>query len=117
LSGISPSVATDPQDRSNTTDLSENRDHVSDSVPTIDTLISEVSVYNNGPEVTERLREAYRLAAEAHKGQYRRSGEAYVDHPLSVALILASMKVDATCLITALLHDTLEDTDLPPDLI
>ncbi len=117
MSGTSPSVATDPQDKANVADASDNRDRLPESVPTIDALVAEVSLYNSGPEVTDRLREAYRLAAEAHKGQYRRSGEAYVDHPLSVALILASMKVDATCLITALLHDTLEDTSLPPELI
>ncbi|MHB1927278.1 MAG: RelA/SpoT family protein [Leptospirillum sp.] len=117
MSGISPSVATDPQDRSNIQETSDIRVHAPANDPTIETLVSEVLLYNSSPDVTDRLREAYRLAAEAHKGQYRRSGEAYVDHPLRVALILASMKVDATCLITALLHDTLEDTSLPPDLI
>jgi guanosine-3',5'-bis(diphosphate) 3'-pyrophosphohydrolase len=56
------------------------------------------------------LEKAYRVAVEAHKGQTRTSGEPYVLHPLQVTHILADMQMDVVCLITGLLHDTVEDT-------
>lgn len=63
------------------------------------------------------LQKAYVFAAQAHKGQVRRSGEPYLSHPLEVANILADMKLDATTLSAGLLHDVLEDTDVTaPDL-
>lgn len=63
------------------------------------------------------LQKAYVFAAQAHKGQVRRSGEPYLSHPLEVANILADMKLDAITLSAGLLHDVLEDTDVTaPDL-
>src|SRR6201996_1511244 len=56
------------------------------------------------------LERAYRLAAEYHKHQKRKSGEPYIAHPLAVAHILADMQMDMVCLETGLLHDVLEDT-------
>lgn len=53
--------------------------------------------------------EAYHFAAKAHEGQYRRSGEAYITHPVAVANILADMRMDAASLMAALLHDVIED--------
>ena len=53
---------------------------------------------------------AYRFAADAHKGQARRSGEPYILHPLAVAQKLADVGLDATSVIAALLHDVVEDT-------
>ncbi len=58
------------------------------------------------------LKKAYVFAAHAHKGQTRRSGEPYLSHPLEVANILADMRLDSTTLISGLLHDALEDTDI-----
>ena len=58
------------------------------------------------------LEKAYHLAAEAHKDQTRQSGEPYIIHPISVALILADMQMDMVCVETGLLHDTVEDTKL-----
>ena len=57
------------------------------------------------------LKKAYVFAAQAHKGQTRRSGEPYLSHSLEVANMLAEMKLDRTTLIAGLLHDVLEDTD------
>lgn len=55
---------------------------------------------------------AYRFAEAAHRGQIRKSGEPYIVHPLSVALIIASdLKLDASSVATGLLHDTVEDCD------
>jgi len=56
------------------------------------------------------IEKAYRVAAEAHKGQTRDSGEPYMVHPLHVAHILADMQMDLVCIETGLLHDTVEDT-------
>ncbi len=64
-----------------------------------------------------QLEKAYRLAAEAHKGQTRESGEPYLAHPLNVTLILADMQMDMVSMITGLLHDTVEDTKLTLDQI
>ena len=55
---------------------------------------------------------AYHLSANAHSGQYRKSGEAYICHPVSVAIILASMHMDAHGVMAAILHDVIEDTSI-----
>jgi hypothetical protein len=56
------------------------------------------------------LRRAYDVAAQCHQGQFRRSGDPYVTHPLSVATILAGLGADDQTLCAAILHDTVEDT-------
>jgi GTP diphosphokinase / guanosine-3',5'-bis(diphosphate) 3'-diphosphatase len=56
------------------------------------------------------LRHAYAVAERMHLGQLRKSGEAYITHPLAVAQILAELGMDTTTLVAALLHDTVEDT-------
>ena len=56
------------------------------------------------------LKGAYEFSAKEHKGQTRSSGEPYLVHPLSVAAILADLKLDLTCIVAGLLHDVLEDT-------
>ncbi|MDX2050288.1 MAG: bifunctional (p)ppGpp synthetase/guanosine-3',5'-bis(diphosphate) 3'-pyrophosphohydrolase [Rickettsiaceae bacterium] len=57
------------------------------------------------------------LASEYHKGQKRASGEDYITHPIAVAEIVASMNLDTDSIITAILHDTVEDTRLTPEMI
>jgi len=64
-----------------------------------------------------QIEKAYRMAADAHKNQLRESGEPYMIHPLHVTLILAEMQMDPVCLITGLLHDTVEDTSLSLETI
>jgi guanosine-3',5'-bis(diphosphate) 3'-pyrophosphohydrolase len=56
------------------------------------------------------LENAYRFAAEKHRGQVRKSGEPYMIHPVQVTRILADMSMDMVCLQTGLLHDVVEDT-------
>jgi GTP pyrophosphokinase len=63
-------------------------------------------------EATARIALAYERAAEAHDGQVRRSGEAYISHPLSVAMIVAGLGLDDVTIAAALLHDAVEDTRL-----
>ena len=75
----------------------------------IDKIISEVKEYNSSLN-EEKLRSAYALAEEAHKGQYRRSGEPYISHPMEVTEILVELRMDEAALMAALLHDVVEDT-------
>ena len=56
------------------------------------------------------IEKAYFFALEAHKSQKRHSGDPYISHPLAVANILAELKLDGPTITTALLHDTIEDT-------
>ena len=58
------------------------------------------------------LEQAYLVAEEAHEGQTRKSGEPFIEHPLAVAEILADLRLDTTTLTAALLHDTVEDTEI-----
>jgi GTP diphosphokinase / guanosine-3',5'-bis(diphosphate) 3'-diphosphatase len=59
---------------------------------------------------TRQIIEAYHLAADAHKNQFRRSGEAYINHPLAVARVVAEIGLDEPTVIAALIHDVVEDT-------
>ena len=62
------------------------------------------------PEEGEKIRRAYRFAAQAHQDQLRRSGEPYIMHPVAVACIINQMGLDAESVMAGLLHDTVEDT-------
>lgn len=62
------------------------------------------------PEDVAQIEAAFELARSAHDGQFRKSGEPYITHPLAVARILADMHLDPQALMAALLHDTVEDT-------
>ncbi|QQR84306.1 bifunctional (p)ppGpp synthetase/guanosine-3',5'-bis(diphosphate) 3'-pyrophosphohydrolase [Candidatus Peregrinibacteria bacterium] len=61
----------------------------------------------------KRIYRAYEIANEAHAGQFRESGEPYITHPLAVTEILLDLKPDEDSIVTSLLHDVLEDTDIP----
>lgn len=65
----------------------------------------------------EKILRAYDIAREVHGEQMRQSGEPYISHPVEVALILVGMDCDTDTVVAALLHDTLEDTDLSPATI
>lgn len=74
-------------------------------------LCSLVSTYLDGAQIDELYR-AYQLALSAHEGQFRLTGEPYVCHPLSVAIILAEIRMDAKGIMAAILHDVIEDTSV-----
>jgi GTP diphosphokinase / guanosine-3',5'-bis(diphosphate) 3'-diphosphatase len=76
---------------------------------TLQDLLAETCQYL-APEDMERIERAFELANQAHMGVHRRSGEAYIQHPLEVALLLADMRIDADGIMAALLHDVVEDT-------
>ena len=72
-------------------------------------LLEKVRGYSPDADL-ELLRRAYVFSALEHKGQVRHSGEPYLIHPLEVADILATMKLDVVCVAAGLLHDVVEDT-------
>ncbi|ATW51009.1 RelA/SpoT family protein [Streptomyces xantholiticus] len=63
------------------------------------------------------LHKAYLLAEASHRGQFRKSGEPYITHPLAVTLILAELGAETTTLTASLLHDTVEDTEVTLDQV
>lgn len=80
----------------------------------IDSLM-EVLPKTYTPADRDLLLRAYRVAERAHRGQKRASGEPYISHCLAVGAILAEMRVPPEVIAAALLHDTIEDTDLTLD--
>lgn len=72
-------------------------------------LIEKIKSYNKTCDFS-LIKTAYDTAVLAHSGQNRKSGEPYVCHPLSVAIILAEMELDCDSIVAAILHDTIEDT-------
>ncbi len=72
-------------------------------------LLDLVKNYNPRVDI-DRIRRAYDYGKKAHEGQFRTSGEAYFNHPVEVAKILTELRLDDATIITALLHDTIEDT-------
>jgi len=66
---------------------------------------------------TALIEKAYVFSAKAHQGQIRLSGEPYFTHPLQVAYILTKMKMDDLCVVTGILHDTMEDTPTSLEII
>ena len=73
-------------------------------------LIDKLNEYNS--EEVEVIKKAYEYAKKLHEGQYRQSGEPYINHPLNVAYILADMHADRDTICAGLLHDVLEDTEI-----
>ncbi|MDV7271163.1 bifunctional (p)ppGpp synthetase/guanosine-3',5'-bis(diphosphate) 3'-pyrophosphohydrolase [Thioclava sp. A2] len=75
----------------------------------VEDLIALVRLYN--PKTNDDLiRRAYAYGLEMHEGQFRHSGEPYFTHPVAVAAILTEQRLDDATIVTALLHDTIEDT-------
>ncbi len=72
-------------------------------------LIASVKKYHPSTDIS-LIEKAYKTAATAHKGQVRKSGEAYIIHPLCVAIILAELELDKETIVAGLLHDVVEDT-------
>ncbi|MDA7086987.1 bifunctional GTP diphosphokinase/guanosine-3',5'-bis pyrophosphate 3'-pyrophosphohydrolase [Pseudomonas sp. SA3-5] len=85
-------------------------------MPSIDAFADRLSSYLDNDQVN-LVRRAYYYAEQAHDGQRRRSGEAYVTHPLAVANILADMHMDHQSLMAAMLHDVIEDTGIAKEAL
>ncbi len=73
------------------------------------TLINKVLEYHPNTDIT-MIEKAYAIANKAHEGQFRKSGEPYIMHPLCVAIILAELQMDKETIVAGILHDVIEDT-------
>ncbi|MBX9917451.1 MAG: bifunctional (p)ppGpp synthetase/guanosine-3',5'-bis(diphosphate) 3'-pyrophosphohydrolase [Nitrosomonas sp.] len=80
-------------------------------MPETEQLFTETSQYLK-PEDIAQLKNAYSFGRGAHSGQFRKSGEPYISHPVAVARILSKLHLDAPTLTAALLHDVVEDTNI-----
>ena len=74
---------------------------------TIDGLLAKLS--ETGGYDLEKIKKAYAVAEEYHRGQVRRSGEPYILHPIAVAEIVAELQLDTDSICAAFLHDVVED--------
>ena len=72
-------------------------------------LIAAIKKYHPSTDLSD-IEKAYETARKAHEGQFRKSGEPYIIHPLCVAIILAELELDKESIIAGLLHDVVEDT-------
>lgn len=82
-----------------------------EKIVTYDELKVAIENYIHKKSDLKRIDQAYELAKLKHEGQYRRSGDKYITHPVAVAFILANLSAGPNTLIAALLHDVVEDTD------
>src|SRR6202171_792368 len=93
--------------------LNFNRDRIERQLDTrLEELLAKLRK-NRPSEDPWMVRRAYEIAAERHRDQFRNSGEPYITHLLEVAHILADLRLDATTLSAAILHDVIEDTEFP----
>ena len=85
--------------------------HENTTPATIEELIDKFKSYNNDKKDLKLINDAFDYAYKKHFGVKRITGDDYITHPLSVAIIFTDINADAECLAAALLHDTVEDTD------
>ena len=78
---------------------------------TIEEILSKARTYIDDEEQIQVIEKAYQFAKQKHDGQFRKSGEPYIYHPMHVALILISVYADYETISAGLLHDVLEDCD------
>ena len=77
-------------------------------------LVKTIHKYHPSDDIS-MIEKAYKIAAQAHKDQKRKSGEPYIIHPLCVAIILADLEMDKETIAAGLLHDVVEDTVMTLD--
>jgi len=82
----------------------------------LENLILRIEQYNPQADM-QLIIKAYNFAESAHQGQVRNSGEKYFVHPVQVALLLADLSMDTATIIAGLLHDVIEDTNIPYEKI
>lgn len=78
---------------------------------TYDDLIDQIEA-SGRPFDLDQIARAYQVAAQAHQGQTRKSGQPYIIHPVAVACILVELGMDTPCVVAGLLHDVVEDTPI-----
>ena len=89
----------------------KNPEDYEDSELLYNQLVAAILRYHPSTDLT-LVEKAYTIARDAHKDQKRKSGEPYIIHPVSVAIILAELELDKETIVAGLLHDVVEDTIL-----
>jgi GTP pyrophosphokinase len=89
---------------------------VSTGIIPFEQVAEAVRKYHPSPDL-DLVRAAYELAEKQHRGQVRASGEPYFNHVVETALLVCQLKLDVPSVIAALLHDTLEDSDLTREVV
>lgn len=84
--------------------------------PLVKKLLKNLGAYMDSEALAE-IEKACEFSADAHDGQTRQSGEAYISHPVAVAEILGEMRMDSRTIVAAILHDVVEDTPITLDQI
>lgn len=84
---------------------------------TMDDLLEKFKKYQPNEEDLKKIKEAYVFAEKCHRGQFRKSGEEYIIHPLNVAIILTEIYADKETIMAALMHDVIEDCDVEKEEI
>lgn len=84
---------------------------------TIDDLLEKFQKYQPNEEDGKKIKEAYVFAEKCHRGQFRKTGEEYIIHPLNVAIILTEIYADKETIMAALMHDVIEDCDVEKEEI
>jgi len=92
-------------------DLIDTMEEFSDPMDLYYKLIARVKKYHPSDDIS-LIKRAFLIAKEAHSGQFRKSGEPYIIHPLCVAMILAELELDKETIVAGILHDVVEDTIL-----
>ena len=82
------------------------------SCKTIDNIITYCQSYLHNEDNLNLIKKAYDVAKKKHEGQFRKSGDPYIQHPVEVAYILATLHAGPDTIAAGLLHDVLEDTDM-----
>lgn len=83
-------------------------------IMTLESYLARLESFNQKYSI-DRIKSAFMLAESSHEGQKRKSGEAYIIHPIEVSLILAELGMDEDTIVGALLHDVVEDTEISLD--
>ena len=115
MSAATPSLHSSASRPRRTTDFDESPIIPLDMHPPIDLaedlehFLAQLAAYLK-PEDVDQITAAYHFSANAHRGQFRSSGDPYISHPLAVAETLAHWRLDPQALTAALLHDVMEDT-------
>ncbi len=90
------------------------RTYTQENPTTIEDILKHIHTSQKDKDVVKR---AYEFAARAHEGQTRYSGDSYINHPATAARYLAEVGMQASMVAAELLHDTIEDADIDPDMI
>lgn len=88
--------------------------HAKDEL-TVQDVLEHAKTYIKDEEQLQFIEQAYLFAKEKHAGQYRKTGEDYIIHPLNVAMILTTIYADYQTIAAGFLHDVLEDCDCTPE--